>query len=349
MKLLITTQKVDMDDDVLGFFHDWIIEFAKQYEEVRVVTLFEGRHNLPSNVLVYSLGKESGVSRFEYVKNFYRIIWRERKSYDQVFAHMNQVYVVLGGLLWRLWGKKIGLWYTHRATSLSLRIAEKFSHIIFTAVPQSFQVRSAKVHSVGHGIDASRFTFSPRELSETITILHMGRLTSIKNCDTAILAAEKLAERMPDKKIKLVFAGGPITDADYTYEEVLKELAQKINNVEIVFAGTPTFGDVPTFFRDADVTWNLTPTGGIDKAVLSGMAAARPTIVSNESFVPIFDSYANRLLATYRDPDDFAQKTYDLLAAHDRVDVLTFLQKKVVSDYSIPGVIKKIVTTLCAR
>jgi len=32
MKLLILTQKVDIDDDVLGFFHGWLEEFAKNVE-----------------------------------------------------------------------------------------------------------------------------------------------------------------------------------------------------------------------------------------------------------------------------------------------------------------------------
>ena len=37
IKLLIITQKVDRNDDVLGFFHGWITEFAKHVEEVTVL------------------------------------------------------------------------------------------------------------------------------------------------------------------------------------------------------------------------------------------------------------------------------------------------------------------------
>jgi len=42
MKLLIVTQKVDINDDVLGFFHDWIKEFAKNCEKVTVICLGKG-------------------------------------------------------------------------------------------------------------------------------------------------------------------------------------------------------------------------------------------------------------------------------------------------------------------
>ncbi|MCH8889170.1 hypothetical protein IID26_01965, partial [Patescibacteria group bacterium] len=78
MKLLLVTQKVDIDDPILGFFHRWIEEFAKQCEKVTVITLFEGKHNLPENVKVLSLGKESGAPRLKYVSRFFTYTWRER-------------------------------------------------------------------------------------------------------------------------------------------------------------------------------------------------------------------------------------------------------------------------------
>ncbi len=52
MKLLILTQKVDINDDVLGFFHRWILEFAKHYEYITVIALEIGEYNLPENVKV---------------------------------------------------------------------------------------------------------------------------------------------------------------------------------------------------------------------------------------------------------------------------------------------------------
>src|SRR3989344_3692203 len=59
MRLLICTQAADQDDPVLGFFHEWIAGLAKQFESVEVVCLKEGRHALPANVSVHSLGKSA--------------------------------------------------------------------------------------------------------------------------------------------------------------------------------------------------------------------------------------------------------------------------------------------------
>ena len=86
MRLLICTQAVDLDDPVLSFFHRWLVEFSKHCESVHVICLREGRHELPPNVFIHSLGKESGRSQVKYVARFYRYIFRYRNEYDAVFG-----------------------------------------------------------------------------------------------------------------------------------------------------------------------------------------------------------------------------------------------------------------------
>src|ERR1700722_5572507 len=107
MKLLILTQKVDINDPILGFFHSWINTLSLRFEKVTVICLEKGQYNLPPNVKVLSLGKEYRRSRFNYVKKFYSYIWSERDEYDAVFVHMNQEYVLLGSLFWKLWNKEV--------------------------------------------------------------------------------------------------------------------------------------------------------------------------------------------------------------------------------------------------
>lgn len=57
--LLIITQKVDIDDDLLGFMHGWILEFSKHCDKLTVICLQKGEYHLPENVKVLSLGKEN--------------------------------------------------------------------------------------------------------------------------------------------------------------------------------------------------------------------------------------------------------------------------------------------------
>src|SRR3989338_6152195 len=113
--VLVLTQKMNREDPILGFFHGWMIELAKHADEVTIICLEKGFCRLPGNVRVLSLGKERGVRRAGFIKNFIKAIWQDRKNYQSVFVHMNPEYVLLGGLLWRLSGKRVLLLYNHAA------------------------------------------------------------------------------------------------------------------------------------------------------------------------------------------------------------------------------------------
>src|SRR3989339_833776 len=209
MKLLIVTQKVDINDDVLGFFHGWINEFAKKCEKVTVIALGVGEYNLPENVKILSLGKEKSESKIKYLVNFYKYIWQERNNYDAVFVHMNQIYVVLGGWLWKIWHKKIGLWYVHKQVGWDLKIAEKIANVIFTAVAKGFNLKTGKLKVLGHGISLGNFK-NPGNIKKDgkLTLISVGRVTPIKNLDILIKAAVILKNNGLDFKVLIV--GSPL-------------------------------------------------------------------------------------------------------------------------------------------
>ena len=144
MRLLIITQKVDINDDLLGFMHGWIIEFARHCKQVIVICLEKGEYELPENVKVLSLGKEVSRSKIQYLKRFYQYIWQERKNYDSVFVHMNKEYVILGGVFWKLWGKRIALWYNHLKGNIVSRLSSVLADVIFFTSPFSFFSKSKK-------------------------------------------------------------------------------------------------------------------------------------------------------------------------------------------------------------
>ena len=157
MKLLVITQKVDEHDSNLGFFLVWLKTLATRFEDITVICLEAREYQLPDNVTVLSLGKEHRLSQWQYLRRLYTYIWQYRHDYDHVFVHMNPEYVILCGLLWRLWNKKILLWYTHKSVDIKLRIAEFLVTKIFTASKESFRLRSNKLQVMGHGIDVTLF------------------------------------------------------------------------------------------------------------------------------------------------------------------------------------------------
>ena len=282
MRLLICTQKVDKNDPILGFFHGWIIEFSKHMESVIVVCLQKGECDLPSNVRVLSLGKENKSSRFRYLWNFYSYIWAERKKYDKVFVHMNPIYVILGWKMWWFLGKKISLWYTHKNVDLKLWIAEKFVTRVFTASPESFRLKSRKVHVVGHGIDTDIFT--PAKIPVTdIVVVSVSRISETKNQMLMVKAFELLKNN--GSKAKLIISGGPVTPADRAYDEEVRVYIKEHNLSRLVECAGPVIPSlIPDTYRAGNIFLNLSSTGSLDKAVLEAMSCGLYVLTSNDAF-----------------------------------------------------------------
>ncbi len=275
MKLLIITQKVNKDDQILGFFHRWIEEFAKNVESLIVICLEEGVHDLPKNVKVLSLGKEIGAGKIKRLLNFYKYIWVYRKEYDAVFVHMNQIYIILGGLLWRGLKKKMSLWYAHGKVSFSLILAEKITNIVFTSTSEGFRMKSKKIKRVGQGIDVKLFKNDQKNINNK-NIITVGRISEIKNIDKIIYTIEGL------DNFKLDIVGAPVRDKDFDYAKDLYVYVQKNNLSDRINFSGPVVQDIlPVKYNEAHVFVNMSNTGSLDKAILEAMACGLQVITTN--------------------------------------------------------------------
>lgn len=288
MKLLLTTQRVDLNDPNLGFFHRWIEEFAKNTKHVFVIAQSVGEYHMPSNVLVYSLGKEKGYSKWRQLFNFYRYFFHIIKDVDGVFVHMIPLWLVLGYPVGRIFNKKFYLWYTHKSVTPMLRIAEKFSEKIFTASDQSLRLLSKKIEIVGHGIDTDKFNVRHsvsgiQHAHSPYTIITAGRISASKNIDMFIEVGKILKINMFDFKIKI--AGAPITVADKKYFQQIKNLIITHHlEQHIEYVGAIPYQGIEKFYQEGDLFVNLSSTGSIDKAVLEAMACGLNILTSNEAF-----------------------------------------------------------------
>lgn len=268
MKLLIITQVVDTKDPVLGFFVRWIQEFAKHVVQIEVICLKRGEYSLPAHVHVHSLGKERNVSRIGYILNFYRYIWNLRHEYDAVFVHMNPEYVVLGGLWWRLWRKRVALWYTHKNVDVKLRLAVWLANMIFTASKESFRLRTSKVRVMGHGIDTDFFSPGSGTV-RTTAVLSVGRFSPVKRHDLVIRAAEFFPNEV------WIVGDGPEMHRLKKLSEYLL-LTKKVH-----FLGPHTQEELREEYRRAGVFVHTSQTGSLDKVVLESLACGLPVITTS--------------------------------------------------------------------
>ena len=284
MKLLVITQVVDTEDPVLGFFVRWIEKFAKRVEQVEVICLKEGKYDLPSNVRVHSLGKERGRPLFgsiAYALRFLRLAWRLRRDYDTVFVHMNQEYVLLGGWLWKLLGKRIFLWRNHYEGSWKTGLAVAFCNTVFCTSRHSYTARYKKTTLMPVGVDTERFHPDARVACRPRSVLFLARMAASKRPEMLVEALAELAERGED--FQATFVGSPLP-RDASYYEGLKAQADLLLDERVTFLPGVPNGETPSFFRSHEVFVNCSPSGMLDKTLFEAAACGCRVLASSEDW-----------------------------------------------------------------
>jgi len=352
-RLLFITQKVDLDDDLLGIYHRWIEGLAAKFEKISLICLYRGRVELPDNVRLYSLGKELGYRRFKYLLNFYKYIWRLRKEYDAVFVHMNPEYVILGGLMWKFLGKRLIFWYAHYLANLKLRLAVPFPDLIVTSTHLAYPLKSKKLTVLQQGIDTERF----RPLKLPITnyqlpftkfkILFLGRIAPVKHIEVLLQALATL-ENSGRQPITLTVVGEPTAGKpdEFEYYESLKKLTEELDLTYLVEwrPRVPNYA-TPEIFNGHDLFVNLTDTGSFDKSTLEAMACGLPVVVSNKAFKEIFPPpLVNQLLFEEKNYQDLAKKILEFLklSKNDQVLIAKKMRTIIMEQHNLINLMDKL-------
>lgn len=284
MRLLILTQVVDREDPVLGFFHRWVEEFAKHFETIIVICLKEGKHLLPANVRVLSLGKESGASRITYVARFFRYIWSERANYNAVFVHQNQEYVLLAGWFWKLLGKKIYMWRNHYAGSLLTDIASFFCDKIFCTSARSYTARFKNAVQMPVGVDTELFK-SAEEKRIPRSILFLGRMAPSKRPDMLVEALGTLSARGVSFTTSFY---GPTLPKDESYLVSLKRRISDLHLTDrVLFYGGVAHDAVPALYASHEIFVNLSGSGMYDKTLFEASASGCLIVAASTDFAEL--------------------------------------------------------------
>jgi glycosyltransferase involved in cell wall biosynthesis len=341
MRFLIFTQKVDREDDVLGFFHGWIEKIAAKVDYLHVVCLYEGQHKLPSNVKVWSLGKESSRSKIRQFFRFYRYIWKLRNEYDVIFVHMNPIYIFLGGIFWKIYRKKIYLWHNHQQGSFITKTAINLSNTAFHTSPFAFTGRFKNSKMMPAGIDTDIFRDDEKIRKILNSILFIGRFSPIKNIEILIEAAKLMHQDGVDFTLNIV--GEVERGGGEKYFEHIKNLSKELEEMgKIRFLGKISNYKTPEIYNQNEVLVNLSPAGAFDKTILEAMACGSLVLVSSPAFKDILPE---NMIFQEKNAKDLKNKIislFDLTKSGGR-GVGRELREKVIQSHNLDVLIKRLI------
>ncbi len=326
MRLLICTQVVDKNDPVLGFFHRWIEEFATHFESIVVICLFEGLHELPPNVTVYSLGKDTKTSpSIVYAIRFVSLIFRLRNDYDRVFVHMNQEYVLLSGFLSQILGKKMSMWRNHYAGSLVTRVAVHLCDVVFSTSRFAYLARFRKNVTMPVGIDTNVFRANQVVSRAPRSILMLGRVDASKRIEILIRALGLLKDAAG---LRVTIVGGP-SEKSSSYPTLLQDEAKKSGCGDRV-AFLPAVANLETVgvYSAHDIYVNMSRSGMLDKTIFEAMACGALVISCSE------DLNESPFIVTKPDVGSVAQRLRDIFAMTDfEKDAIREEQRRYVEEH----------------
>lgn len=323
MKLLITTQTVDRNDPVLGFFHGWVLEFSKYFERIDIICLREGDHDLPENVRVFSLGKEEGKSLLSYVIRFYRYAWRLNSECDAVFSHMNPHYIILAGILWKVTGKRIFFWRNHAEMNLMTRIAAYFSERVFYTSPFACTARFSHAVQMPVGIDTDVFKADDTVERRENLVLFLGRLSPVKQPELFVEAVRTL----PAYEAHLY---GDEPDDAIGYHAQLEARA----GANTIFHTAVVNTETPKIYSACGIYVNLTPKGSMDKTIFEAAACGALVLAQNDSVRTILPKEMFLQEATPDAVRKGIEQLHNLLPERKRA-YRDELRRMVVSDHSL--------------
>ena len=334
-RLLIVVQAVDLDDPLMGFFHEWLLEAAKQFSLITVLALRVGRYALPSHVRVHSLRPRGSRSRLRAAWTMWSMSWQLRHEYSAVFLRGDAQYVVLTGWLWRLLGKRIVLWYAHYKVNGWVWPASLIAHTITASVPAALSHPWVHAEYIGQNIPHERFYQAPIETKTSeLRMLTLGRVVRIKGIKECVEAFIESGVA-PQSTLTIV---GPRSDA--AYEAELTGIMARYPTVTWGPALIP-YDQLPDQLRTYDILLNAYPAS-LDKVIIESMMSGVIPIVTTEGLRSCLPAELHWLIAPDQASRAAAMQRISALSIEERYALGQRLRHLAIEHHSLQGQLKRL-------
>jgi glycosyltransferase involved in cell wall biosynthesis len=258
-ELIIFNLETNLDSPVLAAAHDWVESFSKEFDRVKVYSTHVGRFALPMHVEVSEIGGGSILTRLTALVRLLRVGMASVNSKGDIVVlhHMSTYSAVISGPIFRLFGIKQGLWYSHSIKSISLVVASRFVDVIFSSSPDALPLKSSKNVFVGHGINLERFKRIVNSERNRTGIVSLGRYAPVKNYERYL----ELASEFKELKFDIY---GPTGLPEYR-DELVNTFESKNPNVKLL--GSVNYLQVPNLLSRYEYFYSGTPKS-VDKAAI---------------------------------------------------------------------------------
>jgi len=286
MTLILFNFESNKNSQALAFALDWVDAIAKNIDKLYVVSLRCKDFQVANNVEVHCINQDKK-NRIETIFSIWKTLYKihkKDKNIDGYFVHMAHYFVPIIYPFAKYFNQKIVLWYAHKSTPFSLKIAGTLANKIFSISSKSMRLQTNKFEPIGHGIDTkNRFILKDNFRNKIKNIVTVGRISKVKN--THLIIEEFLKLNRDD--LYLYVVGDTLTQDDKLYFDKIKNLIPKDKNKNIIFTGSISFENIINIYNNIDLAVNL-GDGALDKAIIEPMAMGIPVITSNDSAKEIF-------------------------------------------------------------
>ena len=342
MKLMIFNLSTDENNTILSFTTEWIDALSKNFEEIYVITMQEGKHNFNEKVKVFEIKK--GNLR---IIRFYRVIINIllKNKIGACFAHMTPLQHNLAYPLLFLFNIKTLLWYEHGKITNTLRIARKLCNRSISASPSKLSSRR-KNFVTGHGINTKLFYPKPwKSNKKEFQIKYVGRISKIKRIDI-ILKIMKELNSLNGINFSLKIIGDVINNSSRDYYNSLNNYINSHNiGNKIVFSKGLNRMELNKEFNQADLIVSTSETNSLDKVLLEAMACETLILTNNPSFSSILrPKLVSDCYCESKEVEELKSiiLKFAYMPTNHRENICKELRKIILKDHSLEKTISKI-------
>jgi glycosyltransferase involved in cell wall biosynthesis len=290
-RLFVINHCLDFDDPILSHQASTVLELAKHFQLVTVLTGRLGNFIAPTNVRVISTEWKPGADLWNaFSTTGLGVLNLIRFRPNVVFSHMADLQASLLAPFIRILCIKHVLWYAHAHNSNYLRFASYFVNTLVSSTKGSMPIRSAKVRLIGQSIDASLFKFAKSVARKRGRYLHVGRIDSSKQI--GLICESFLNLFHNDAESSLTFIGSSANPKSKSYQaQIFSKYQKEISEGKIKFLGAVPRVSLPEIYSSYDVFIHAF-LGSLDKTLLEASAVGLPVLTINPEYKSEFGMWS---------------------------------------------------------